>query len=286
MRFPNVQTPWLATLAILTAIAMPSYAVDGIVLINQNAALAGNVTPGDAPGFPVTITVSGSYKLSSNLTVPDADTTAIQINADDVTVDLNGFSISGKTICVGFPVTSCNPTGPGLGITSQNTNVTVLNGTVRGMGGVGISLLGGHSRIERVQAIGNGSSGLVANPLFPTFTGDSIITSCIATQNGSLGIGVGGLGANNVSNGNLEGMELIRSGVAINNTTNNNIRDGISGVGAFIGNSAFDNVGPGLSVGCPSTVVSNAAARNGAGGDIVLAGTASTCTRANNTPAP
>ncbi len=41
----------------------PAGAVDGVVLIDQNRALAGNVTPGDTPGFPVTISLSGSYRL-------------------------------------------------------------------------------------------------------------------------------------------------------------------------------------------------------------------------------
>src|SRR5438093_8400021 len=89
----------ICILTILVAAAVPVYALDGVVLINQNAALAGNVTPGDTPGFPVTISVTGSYKLSGNLTVPDANTTAILINADDVTIDLNGFSIIGPTVC-------------------------------------------------------------------------------------------------------------------------------------------------------------------------------------------
>src|SRR2546421_5801594 len=83
------------------ALAIPLYGVDGVVLINQNAALAGNVTPGDAPGFPVTISVSGSYRLSGNLVVPDANTTAVEITAADVTIDLNGFSVIGPTVCTG-----------------------------------------------------------------------------------------------------------------------------------------------------------------------------------------
>jgi len=67
----------LAVLAGLTAVAVPAYAVDGVVLINQSVALSGNVTPGDTPGFPVTISAPGSYRLSSNLIVPDGNTTAI-----------------------------------------------------------------------------------------------------------------------------------------------------------------------------------------------------------------
>src|SRR5687768_10451353 len=63
-----------------------SFAVDGVVLIDQNRALAGNVTPGDAPVFPVTLSVRGSYRLSSSLIVP-AETDGIVIAADGVSVD-------------------------------------------------------------------------------------------------------------------------------------------------------------------------------------------------------
>src|SRR3977135_1627429 len=87
----------------LAAISSSLYAVDGVVLIDQNRALAGNVTPGDAPGFPVTISQSGSYRLSGNITVPDLNTTAIHITADYVTLDLNGFSINGPAVCTGSP---------------------------------------------------------------------------------------------------------------------------------------------------------------------------------------
>src|SRR5207248_9135104 len=132
----------LCWISFLAAIACPAYAVDGVVLINQSNALAGNVTPGDAPGFPVTISVSGSYRLSSNLTVPDANTTAIQITADDVTIDLNGLSIIRPTVCSGGPVTFCSPTGSGIGVDSLNSDITVLNGNGRGMGRKGINLTG------------------------------------------------------------------------------------------------------------------------------------------------
>jgi len=118
----------MALLSAVIALAFPLYAVDGVVLINQSAALAGNLTPGDAPGFPVTISVSGSYRLSGNLTVPDANTTAILITAENVTIDLNGFSILGSTVCSGFP-TSCSPTGSGHGITGGVVkNISVFNG--------------------------------------------------------------------------------------------------------------------------------------------------------------
>ena len=48
-----------------------AFAVDGTVLINQSTVTA-------AGGFPYKIMQSGSYRLSGNLFVPEADTTAIR----------------------------------------------------------------------------------------------------------------------------------------------------------------------------------------------------------------
>ena len=45
------------------------YAQDAVVLIDQTRVMAGNITPGDAPGFPATISRSGSYRLASNLVI-------------------------------------------------------------------------------------------------------------------------------------------------------------------------------------------------------------------------
>src|SRR5436309_3680687 len=139
------QSSWLAL--VWAGLSCTLYAVDGVVLIDQNRALAGNVTPGDAAGFPVTISVSGSYRLSGNLTVPDANTTAILITAEDVAIDLNGFSILGSTVCSGFP-TSCSPTGSGHGITGGAVkNISAFNGDIRGMGAGGIFIGGTGHRI-------------------------------------------------------------------------------------------------------------------------------------------
>jgi hypothetical protein len=65
----------------------PAFAVDGVILINQATVMA-------AGGFPYKITQPGSYKLSGNLVVTTAIAEAIVISSDDVTLDLNGFSIS------------------------------------------------------------------------------------------------------------------------------------------------------------------------------------------------
>jgi hypothetical protein len=72
------------TLALLPACA---YAVDGVTLINQSTVMA-------AGGFPYKITQPGSYKLTGNLSVPNF-VSGLQIAVSNVTLDLNGFTISG-----------------------------------------------------------------------------------------------------------------------------------------------------------------------------------------------
>jgi len=252
----------VASLVHVAVMAAPAYAVDGVVLINQAAALNGNVTPGDGPGFPVEITQPGTYRLSSNLTVPDADTESILILARDVTLDLNGFSIIGPNTChvdkvPADPVT-CDFQGRGVGISGvAATNTSVFNGTIRGMGSDAINLGGvfGESNVERVRAISNGGNGIVlsaglvdrSNATLNHGTGISAasVTNSIAFQNGGVGVNV------------IEG-------VALANTVRFNGQQGVFAL-------------------CPSTVVSNAAAVN-AGGDIFTSGAG--CVRANNTPAP
>ncbi len=79
------------TLAIIGLGAAPGGAEDGVIEINQAKI--------NASGFPIfSITSPGSYKLTSNLTVTSAATEAISIGAPQVTLDLNGFTISGAGI--------------------------------------------------------------------------------------------------------------------------------------------------------------------------------------------
>src|SRR5512141_598037 len=89
-------SPILVTLG-LFALSAGAQITDpsGVILIDQQHAQVGGIGPGDASGFPVTITQSGSYKLASNLTVASSTANAISIQADNVTLDLNGFSLTG-----------------------------------------------------------------------------------------------------------------------------------------------------------------------------------------------
>jgi len=104
----KIRLSWVVGAALLF-LAVPALAVDGVVLINQATVMG-------VGGFPYTITHPGSYRLSSNLTVP-AGPDGIDINTDNVTLDLNGFTITGGG-------------SGGNGVKTFNNNITVKNGSV------------------------------------------------------------------------------------------------------------------------------------------------------------
>lgn len=70
--------------------------------------------------LPFTIQNPGSYCLSDNLTTTSQTGPAISIVADNVLLDLNGYTISSGS----FP--------PDSGITSSGRSVTIRNGTLKG----------------------------------------------------------------------------------------------------------------------------------------------------------
>jgi hypothetical protein len=241
-------------------------AVDGTKLISQNNALAGNVTPGDAPGFPVTISVRGSYVLSSNLTVPDENTTAIEIVADDVTLDLNGFTVQGPTVCDAPPPTfqfACAQTGTGIGIDAHTRNqTTVANGVVRGMGGIGMTV-GNNARVERVHTASNGSIGITTGEN-STVTGNTvrfnggggISTSLSCTVSGNSAMVNGGAGISVEFGSTVSGNSAVaNSGHGI-----------VAGQGSIVsGNSAAGNGGAGLNLSVHSGYTQNVMSVNGSG---------------------
>jgi hypothetical protein len=219
----------LLTLGSIVVATASLGAVDGIVLIDQNRAIAGNVTPGDAPGFPVTISKSGSYRLSSNLTVPNQNTTAIDITSAvvAVTVDLNGFSIQGVTVCdVAIPPV-CAPAaddvsifGPGVGVRSAASgSITVRNGSIQRMGHLGIFVTGSPiALVENIQVRDNGHGGV--------FLGIANIYNSVVSRNGGDGI-------------------ALNQGVVKGNLITRNGRDGV------------------VSTGLPITVLDNTILQNG-----------------------
>ena len=143
-----------ASIAIAALLAAtPASAVtneNGEVLITQAAINAGNITPGDTPGFPVTINVGGSYRLASNLIVTTF-VNGIEVRANEVTIDLGGFTLAGS--------------GAGRnGITSFNRNLKLSNGTVRGFINDGIRTIARFLTVRDLVVTGNSRYGIFTDP--------------------------------------------------------------------------------------------------------------------------
>ncbi|GGC02484.1 right-handed parallel beta-helix repeat-containing protein [Pseudoduganella buxea] len=170
----------ISGLATLAALGMAAFspgagAVDGVVLITQARALAGGVTPADLPGFPVTISEPGSYRLASDLRVATPNIPAVDLRANYVELDLNGFTIFGPG--KGFGTAAGIEGHPGGGTTGAA--VIVKNGFVRDMGGHGISIDSG-ATIDHVSSSNNGVDGMI-------LTTGARITNCEANDNGRHG---------------------------------------------------------------------------------------------------
>jgi hypothetical protein len=157
-----------------------------VVLINQ--ALL------DQTGFPYTINSEGSYRLASNITVPSGFA-GIQINTNDVTIDLNGFSI------IGTPGSLDGIEGRPSG---AYDHITIRNGFVRTMGGAGIDI-DAESLVENVHAVNNGSWGIRVGAR-------SIVRECYSAENGSAGY-LGYAGTSFIDNMSLKNLN---DGIAAN----------------------------------------------------------------------
>lgn len=142
-------------------------AEDGVVDIDQARALAGGVTPGDNPGWPVLITKSGHYRLTSDLVVAAPQTgRVISISADNVTLDLNGFTIQGPNTCqrnAGGVFFCTAAVSGGYGVESRAVGTHLRNGRISGMGDRGVvfgySSAGG-GVVDNVHASHNAGGGI------------------------------------------------------------------------------------------------------------------------------
>lgn len=200
------------------------YAVDGLVLINQSTVVA-------LGGSPYRITQPGSYKLSGNLVVTAAGTDAIQINSDHVTLDLNGFTISG--IFAGANCYLCT------GVNSSSSGITVKNGIITGFY-TGLKLTGTGNLVLDIQAHGNhGDYGLdVSNGTVTRCSAssnsrgikvtESVLTDSFAANNVFAGIiAEGSTVIRNVATGNLYGIQAKESSLVGSNSIHHNSMDNL-----------------------------------------------------------
>ena len=170
MTVPKSSSVFLFAAALTLALASPAHATDGTVLITPAAASSG------LPGCPlvggtyITICHSGSYRLAGSLVVP-AGETGISITADNVTLDLNGFSISAAVA------------SHGSGIISNNSDITVENGAINSfVDGIALdynlSVASDGDMVEGVTFISNAFDGVFIS------SGSIQVTNCRFINNG------------------------------------------------------------------------------------------------------
>ena len=213
---------FVALLALL--LATPALAVDGVIEINQARVLTGGITSTDNPGFPVEIDQPGSYRLTSDLTVPSGYFGFV-VHADNVTLDLNGFTVFGGG----------GATADGLALYTQK-NIEIRNGTVREFSRTGIVAASGGSsvRVTDVRVVSNGAQGIDLQG------GGSRVEGCTAVSNGNIGIKVdNGLVTGSVMRSNAAwGLAVTNlSGYGNNVITGNNGSEGaiqVAGAGIQI----------------------------------------------------
>jgi len=149
---------------------------------------------------PYSITQSGSYYLTTNLSAGAGfGGISIGFGVNNVTVDLNGFTLSGSS------------TNSAVGIFVLSGNVRVRNGNIAGWGGEGIDAVASSGCVfEDLLVAGNGrgaspTSGLragndaqiirctiVSNSSIGILAGaHARVESCLAASNGDIGIQAG-----------------------------------------------------------------------------------------------
>ena len=152
-------------------------------------------TPGDANNLFV-ITNAGSYYLTGNITGVSGKN-GISINADNVTLDLNGFALVGV---VG--------TLDGITVPTLHRNLRVYNGSVDFWYGSGIDCgNSANSQFEHLRVSQNNGYGLNCGS-------GSVLNSCSADDNGYQGLRTGDLSTLNGCTSADNGFDGIYTGVS------------------------------------------------------------------------
>jgi hypothetical protein len=150
---------WLAALVSIAAVALMGSAADA--------------QPKPITSCGTTVSAAGSYILNGNLTSTSTTSPCINVTANEVTIDLNGFVISGNG-------------GTSTGISSSGTKLAVTDGTITGFG-VGIYDPSAGSRISHLTVMNSAK-----DEHYGIYLGDSArVSDSILLNNGSDGIGVG-----------------------------------------------------------------------------------------------
>ncbi len=143
--------------------------------VEPRIAINATNTPGDANSV-YRITQPGSYYLTGNLSGVAAKH-GIEIAANGVTIDLNGFDLVGIAGSLSGIIAD----------TPADNDLAVLNGSIRNWGDAGVNFFFSQPsgcQLKDLRVSGNGSTGIAANT-------NTAITNCVAQGNAGSGINAG-----------------------------------------------------------------------------------------------
>jgi hypothetical protein len=147
---------------------------------NSSAPTTPTVIPGGTFTTTYVISASGSYVLGGNRSTASS-LYVIQIAAPDVTLDLNGFTLSNTG--------GVNPAGGGIKIPTPE-NVEIRNGSIIDPGNFGIATeTGKNVRIINVRIMGAGWGGIYSG------TAGALVERCHVADSKGYGMFVNGAGS-------------------------------------------------------------------------------------------
>jgi len=251
----------LIVFAITTLLTAPVRAGDGQI---------------DIASLPFLIEGPGSYVVVRDLSLTDPDTNGILVASDNVTLDLNGHTLSG-------PGPETGTIGSGVMVEHLRSGIAVRNGVFRGWRGYGVEAkIVDNSSFENLRCSANGRAGIGAE-------GNCVIRGNTCRGNGGSGIDAGtqcvisnnactnndGLGifagsdstvTNNLCSWNAQhGIGTSYGSLVSGNACNYNLQSGISATDGVLvsNNSCYQNDGHGVTVREQCRVVDNSCAYNG-----------------------
>ncbi len=201
--------------------------------------------------LPYVITESGSYCLTQNLTHTDRYTNAIVVDANNVTIDLGGYSLIG-------PTTSYNETCCGI-FMDMHSNIEIRNGTITNFPNRGIfsdnsgdTLGSAGIRIISVRVTRTGAEGIVLWGFHHTVMNCTVTNTQLELDQGYGGITCHSLSlvtGNVVARHNIVGI-LTGSGCTVRGNTISECSYGIiPGDGCSIIDNTISYVADGIRVG-------------------------------------
>jgi hypothetical protein len=153
----------------------------GILALASMSSLfvAGSCAATAITSVPFTITASGTYTLTKNLTLSGTNQTAITVNASNVLIDLKGFTLGTNDTTF---------SNSGITVSAASAFVTIQNGSLNNFG-AGVSLFGPEETVQNLSIV---TGGPFAVNVYNSCTSTMIQNCFIAGSGQNIGIQLSG----------------------------------------------------------------------------------------------